>query len=86
MTKAEILNEAKIRFKKIEEESISWRSNCEACNDYINGIDFFDNMCLYGLTDYAILNKKEQKIWDQVVILYKNSKYLNPDESKRHNH
>ena len=86
MIKTKILIEAEKRFKEIEEKSISWKSNCEACNDFIHGIEFFDNMCSYGLTDYKILNKKEQKIWDQVVILYKNSKYNNPDESKRHNH
>jgi len=85
MIKTKILIEAEKRFKEIEEESISWKSNCLACNDYINSIDLFDNLCLYGLSNYEILNKKEQKIWDQVLILY-NIKYRNPNESKRHNH
>jgi len=83
--KASILIEANKRLKEIEDISCDWKSPCKGCNEFINSIDIYDNLCTYYLcNDPNKQSKKEKEICDALVELYI-IKYK-PNESKRHDH
>jgi hypothetical protein len=67
-----IFIEANKRLKEIENISINWKSPSNTSNDFINAIEIFDNLCLYYLcNDPDKQSKKEKKICEALVLLYK---------------